>query len=175
MLDRNGWDGSFGQVEHYIESLLPAWVLSMLEKPAEGLCNYMPGDFCDEVTGLSEAVVAMKPPQSNMTLGKIVAMQLIYDLSAACTSIVAQDQSGAVHHGRNLDYPIPGLRNLTAMITFTKGGKTLYNGTTFVGYIGLLTGQSPVFSVTVDERSACLACCVAGASCACSLFNVSVQ
>jgi len=31
------------------------------------------------------------------------------------------------------DYPIPGLRNLTAKIMFTRGGEVEYYGTTFLG------------------------------------------
>ena len=35
----------------------------------------------------------------------------------ACTSIVAQDTSGVVHHGRNLDWKLPNyLRNLTVQV-----------------------------------------------------------
>ena len=52
------------------------------------------------------------------------------------------------------DYSIPGLRNLTAKIVFTRGGEVQYYGTTFVGYVGLLTGMRPhAFSVSVNERT----------------------
>ncbi len=36
----------------------------------------------------------------------------------ACTSIVAEDETGNVFHGRNLDWDIPDyLRNLTVQVT----------------------------------------------------------
>ena len=39
---------------------------------------------------------------------------------SACTSIVAQDTHGVVHHGRNLDWNIPSyLRNLTVQVLTT--------------------------------------------------------
>lgn len=38
-------------------------------------------------------------------------------------------------------------------VEFTRGGKLHYIGTTFAGYVGLLTGMRPgVFSISVDER-----------------------
>lgn len=56
-------------------------------------------------------------------------------------------------HGRNLDYPITGLNNLTARVAFTRNGTVEYYGTAFTGYVGLLTGMRPNgFSVSVDER-----------------------
>jgi hypothetical protein len=41
---------------------------------------------------------------TGVTLGKLVLMNLIYDLSAGCTSIVAQTSNGRMLHARNLDY-----------------------------------------------------------------------
>lgn len=35
------------------------------------------------------------------------------------------------------DYPIPGLRNLTAKVVFTRGDEVEYYGTTFLGYAAL--------------------------------------
>lgn len=41
-------------------------------------------------------------------------------MPSACTSIVAQDTKGVVHHGRNLDWNIPNyLRNLTVQVPTT--------------------------------------------------------
>lgn len=82
-------------------------------------------------------------------------MNLIYSFTAACTSIVAELEDGHMVHARNLDYDIPDLRNLTASVAFTRGGKTLYHCTVFAGYAGCLTGMRPGgFSVSVDQRMA---------------------
>ncbi|XP_072601547.1 N-acylethanolamine-hydrolyzing acid amidase isoform X2 [Vulpes vulpes] len=71
-----------------------------------------------------------------------------------CTSIVAQDSRGHIYHGRNLDYPFENFLNkLTVDVQFIKNGKVAFTGTTFVGYVGLWTGQSPYkFTVSGDER-----------------------
>nr|6DXZ_B Chain B, N-acylethanolamine acid amidase beta-subunit [Oryctolagus cuniculus]6DY0_B Chain B, N-acylethanolamine acid amidase beta-subunit [Oryctolagus cuniculus]6DY1_B Chain B, N-acylethanolamine acid amidase beta-subunit [Oryctolagus cuniculus] len=71
-----------------------------------------------------------------------------------CTSIVAQDSRGHVYHGRNLDYPYGSiLRKLTVDVQFLKNGQIAFTGTTFIGYVGLWTGQSPhKFTVSGDER-----------------------
>ncbi|XP_064918988.1 N-acylethanolamine-hydrolyzing acid amidase isoform X2 [Columba livia] len=71
-----------------------------------------------------------------------------------CTSIVAQDDKGNIYHGRNLDYDfVDILRKVTVDVQFTRRGQIAYQGTTFLGYVGLWTGQSPhKFTVSGDER-----------------------
>ncbi|XP_073397278.1 N-acylethanolamine-hydrolyzing acid amidase-like isoform X2 [Dendrobates tinctorius] len=71
-----------------------------------------------------------------------------------CTSIIAQDDKGNVYHGRNLDYDFPDiLRKLTMDLDFIQNEKVAYTGTTFLGYVGLWTGQRPyVFTVSGDAR-----------------------
>jgi len=60
----------------------------------------------------------------------------------ACTSVVAQDASGAILHGRNLDWNLPeALRHLVADITFTRGGKPVFTGTGAVGFVGFFNGM----------------------------------
>jgi len=81
-----------------------------------------------------------------------------YELSDACTSIIARTPSGKVYHGRNMDFWdgiffTGALKNLTAQVNWQKGGKTVLVSTQFVGYAGILSGMSPeVFSVTIDSR-----------------------
>ena len=53
-------------------------------------------------------------------------MNLYYELTAFCTSIVAQRSNGTIYHGRNLDYGIPGLQNLTIEVDFVSDGQVLY-------------------------------------------------
>ncbi|KAM8906501.1 N-acylethanolamine-hydrolyzing acid amidase [Lycaon pictus] len=71
-----------------------------------------------------------------------------------CTSIVAQDSRGHIYHGQNLDYPFENFLNkLTVDVQFIKNGQVAFTGTTFVGYVGLWTGQSPYkFTVSGNER-----------------------
>jgi hypothetical protein len=83
--------------------------------------------------------------------------QIAYELTD-CTSIVAHDSNGVIHHVRNLDFGegmgfTNVLRNLTAHVEFQRGGKPLYEAGVFGGYIGVLSGMMPSgFSVSVDTR-----------------------
>ena len=77
-----------------------------------------------------------------------------------CTSVVAQDPSGEVWHGRNLDWNLPAvLRQFVIDIAFTKGGKTYMTGTGLVGFVGLMNAIRPPgadgaggFSFSMDAR-----------------------
>jgi N-acylethanolamine-hydrolysing acid amidase len=53
-------------------------------------------------------------------------MNLFYDLTSACTSIVAQTHNGSIIHGRNLDYSLPNLQNITLKVNFTSRGQLVY-------------------------------------------------
>ncbi|PNI82838.1 NAAA isoform 6 [Pan troglodytes] len=90
----------------------------------------------------------------NLSLADCLLVNLAYESSAFCTSIVAQDSRGHIYHGRNLDYPFGNiLRKLTVDVQFLKNGQIAFTGTTFIGYVGLWTGQSPhKFTVSGDER-----------------------
>jgi len=86
-------------------------------------------------------------------VGTAVLLNLIYEVEAGCTSIIYQSQNGQLYHGRNLDFNLHKvLSDLTIQVEFQKSGKTIYRGTTFVGYVGLLTGCSDTICVSVDER-----------------------
>lgn len=71
-----------------------------------------------------------------------------------CTSIVAEDKEGHIYHGRNLDWNLDvELRKLVIDIEYQKGGKTVYTGTSFVGFSGILNGIRPgVLSASIDAR-----------------------
>ena len=98
-----------------------------------------------------------------MTVGELLIANFLYELTAyrsrgsskACTSIVAESEQGTIFHGRNLDYSFQTtiLEKATIVVDFQSKGVTRYSGTTFVGYIGLLTGQKPnKFTISLDER-----------------------
>jgi N-acylethanolamine-hydrolysing acid amidase len=92
---------------------------------------------------------------SNVPLGDVVAINLLYDMTAWCTSIVAADDDGVIFHGRNLDYAgLPLLRNLTFVGQYiNSNGDILYTGAPFFGYVGLWTGfKYDAFSLSGDER-----------------------
>ncbi|XP_035689608.1 N-acylethanolamine-hydrolyzing acid amidase-like [Branchiostoma floridae] len=133
-------------VKDMITSLVPEEALPLLDVLTSDLDQYLPHPFAGEMRGIANC--------TGINLGEIVTLNLAYDLTAFCTSIVAQDSKGTIWHGRNLDYGFGDfLRNITVMADFQTKGQTLYTTTTYLGYVGALTGQRPNgFTVSVDER-----------------------
>ena len=72
----------------------------------------------------------------------------------ACTSIVAQDPSGTVFHGRNMDWNLPdNLRNITVQADFLKNGTVIFTAAVTTGFVGIVTGMNKRgFSLTINER-----------------------
>eukprot|EP00483_Globobulimina_turgida_P010005 UN10024 len=92
---------------------------------------------------------------SGLTLTDVITVNLVYDLTAMCTSIVAVDPAGKVYHARNFDFPTV-LRNDTVNLLFVDAeNNTLYEMTTAAGYVGVPSGMKPnAFAITMDERYA---------------------
>jgi len=91
---------------------------------------------------------------ANMPVGAAVLLNIFYEIEAGCTSIVAQDSRGIIVHGRNLDFMLAEtLRHLVCNVKFQRSGKTVYEGITYAGYVGLLTGvRKGSFAVSIDQR-----------------------
>ncbi|XP_062271556.1 N-acylethanolamine-hydrolyzing acid amidase-like [Scomber scombrus] len=128
-----------------IDSTIPKWVHQAVTPIVVSLEKYVPQPYAGEIRGLAS--------HFGGSLSDVILLNFAYEVSAFCTSIVAQDKNGHVYHGRNLDYPHEVLRNLTIDINFLKNGEVAYRGTSFAGYVSLWTGQSPnKFTVSGDQR-----------------------
>ncbi|XP_067444360.1 N-acylethanolamine-hydrolyzing acid amidase-like [Thunnus thynnus] len=128
-----------------IDSTVPKWVHHAIAPAVMSLEKYLPQPYAGEIRGMAS--------HFGGSVSDVILLNFAYEISAFCTSIVAQDKNGHVYHGRNLDYPHPVLRNLTVNIIFLKNGEVAYYGTSFAGYVGLWTGQSPnKFTVSGDQR-----------------------
>uniref|UniRef100_A0A1A7XEB1 N-acylethanolamine-hydrolyzing acid amidase n=1 Tax=Iconisemion striatum TaxID=60296 RepID=A0A1A7XEB1_9TELE len=128
-----------------IDATVPKWVHQAVKPVVKALDKYVPQPYAGEIRGMSTVMGG--------DLANIIMLNFAYEITAFCTSILAQDTHGNVYHGRNLDYPHPVLRNLTINVVFLKNGKVAYRGTSFAGYVGLWTGQSPYkFTVSGDQR-----------------------
>ncbi|XP_076853928.1 N-acylethanolamine-hydrolyzing acid amidase-like [Brachyhypopomus gauderio] len=128
-----------------IDSIVPKWVHDALKPVVRALEKFVPQPYAGEITGMASYYES--------DISDVILLNFAYEVSAFCTSIVAQDTKGNIYHGRNLDYPYDVLRNLTIDILFIKNGKVAYRGTSFAGYVGLWTGQSAnKFTVSGDER-----------------------
>ncbi|CAK7316016.1 N-acylethanolamine-hydrolyzing acid amidase [Vulpes lagopus] len=131
---------------HILGNQVPRWVHALMGKAVGELARLLPPPFTDEIRGMCQVL--------DYSLADCLLLNLAYESTAFCTSIVAQDSRGHIYHGRNLDYPFENFLNkLTVDVQFIKNGKVAFTGTTFVGYVGLWTGQSPYkFTVSGDER-----------------------
>ncbi|CAJ0921791.1 unnamed protein product, partial [Mesorhabditis belari] len=106
-----------------------------------------PAPYSDEIQGIADVV--------GIPVEQIAMMNVFYELSRWCTSIVAESSDNSMWHARNLDFGqlfiwdpeietwdlTDTLRQVTVNINFMKGGKLLYKGTTFAGHTGIITGM----------------------------------
>jgi hypothetical protein len=92
---------------------------------------------------------------SNLSFGEVFLVNFIYEILAACTSIVSLDKHGNIIHGRNLDYPFqPYLANLTVHLEFYRNGELLFEGDGDAGFLGVVTGLKPnAFGISINERN----------------------
>lgn len=128
-----------------IDSTIPAWVHHAIKPVVRALERFTPQPYAAEIRGMAAIY--------GSDISDILLLNFAYEVSAFCTSIVAQDTKGRIYHGRNLDYPHIVLKNLTIDIQFIKNGEVAYRGTSFAGYVGLWTGQSKnKFTVTGNQR-----------------------
>lgn len=132
---------------------LPSEVINIADFLGKELETLLPSPYKEEIQGFADVI--------GIPVGELFFLNLAYDLTAHCTSIVAQTSDGKILHARNLDTPRdPGFQKLmgvtrksTFIVHFQEQGKTIYSGVTTAGYIGLLTGQKPnTFTITLDER-----------------------
>ena len=145
------------QILSFAENFLPESVLETIKRMNLDLVNDLPYPYGAELLGIARAV--------NLTTAEALVSNLVYELTGfefssgkgirACTSVVAQASNGTIYHMRNLDYEfMETLNKFTVEVSFMENDKVSYTGTTFVGYVGLLTGQKPHrFSVSLNQRN----------------------
>merc|ERR1711991_30031 len=155
---------------------VPAAVLSLIKWAAARL------DYIGNISADIKAEMKALAAGMHMDLGTIVALSYLYELRALgpkanttgplppaaragqglCTSIVSQSASnGAVLHVRNMDWNLPNnVRNLTFKGLFQRGGKTVFEGACFLGFVGMASGFATPpaangasrYGVTINER-----------------------
>jgi N-acylethanolamine-hydrolysing acid amidase len=71
-----------------------------------------------------------------------------------CTSILSEDSEGHIWHGRNLDWNLdPLVKVLTVDVDYQRSNKTVFTGTTLVGFVGVVNGIRPgAWSYSLDAR-----------------------
>ncbi len=99
-----------------LEQKIPSAVLPLAEKVALYLDTVFDEPYPGEMKGFAEAV--------NLSLPDVILANMYYDLTAYCTSIVAQDEQGDIFHARNLDYAnTDAFRNMSIHVDFLRNGK----------------------------------------------------
>uniref|UniRef100_A0A0N4VX65 CBAH domain-containing protein n=1 Tax=Haemonchus placei TaxID=6290 RepID=A0A0N4VX65_HAEPC len=95
-------------------------------------------------------------------------LNIFYELSRFCTSIVAQPPGNRdMYHARNLDFGqffvwniaaqswdlTESLKKVTMNLNFVRNGTLLFKGTTLAGHVGILTGMKPnAFSLSMNAK-----------------------
>lgn len=88
---------------------------------------------------------------TGIDLGRLVLMNVAYELEGVCTSIVAQDAQGNLFHARNLDFGLflgwdqtnktwkvaEALRPLLFNAHFVRNGTELYKSVAYAGIVSL--------------------------------------
>lgn len=107
---------------------------------------YHDQELLEEFRAVSESI--------GVNLGGVFLMNHLYEILALCTSIVTQNSTGHIIHGRNLDYPFKEyLGNLSIKVEYLKNGKVLFVADTIAGFSGIVTGyKSGYFGVSINER-----------------------
>ena len=143
-----------------VNELVPSSVAKLMKLVSgEFIEKVFPHPYGAELVGIAQSLGI---PPADLLVANLVYEITAYNHSGArligCTSIVAQAENGTIYHARNLDYGggsslTDMLRNVTIIVDFKENGQTVYTGTTFAGYIGLLTGTRPnKFTVSLNER-----------------------
>lgn len=141
-------DKTFGKtIFHLIDDYLPL------------LLQTLPEEYYKELLGISNA--------TELPVGEVTLFNVFYEFNSLCTSIVMEDSSGSMYHGRNLDFGFmlgwdsqnstwlvtEYLRPLIVKVDFQRNHKSLFTSVNFGGYIGVLTGlKKNAFSLSVNER-----------------------
>ena len=126
---------------------IPKEMLALMESQAPALLAYIPSEYAGEIVGIAHS--------TGISVTEMVLINILYDITAACTSIVAQTTDNKILHARNLDYSLPDdLRNITIIVNAVRNNRIVYTGVTYAGMVGLATGQKPnSFTISLNQRN----------------------
>ncbi|VBB18291.1 hypothetical protein YASMINEVIRUS_754 [Yasminevirus sp. GU-2018] len=128
-----------------LDSIVPSGFIFKLVEWILAVCVYLNiVYYSDEIKAISK--------YTKISVGRLVILQLYYELNAHCTSILTNTDSG-VCLTRTMDWDLDLLKDLTIIVDFTKNNQVLFSATTWVGYVGIFTGvKQDVFAVSLNYR-----------------------
>ncbi|XP_069167788.1 acid ceramidase isoform X1 [Procambarus clarkii] len=148
-----------GHVKNLTISLLGMKVFNIINNNLEKISTTLPYPYNEEVIGIAKAV--------DLPVSEITLYNIFYEIFTLCTSIIVQDTSGNIYHGRNLDFGLfmgwdpkehtwevaELLKHLVVQLEWQKEKAIAYKSISFVGYIGVITGvKKDHFTFSLDER-----------------------
>jgi hypothetical protein len=136
-----GWNATFGAIIADFESMIPGghqWFVSHDDQLIKLLDHY-PEEYAREIRGMYATCTDLGH-EDDILLGQLAALQLYYEMTAFCTGIIVETPEGEILHGRNMDYGLPGLKGVTVDATFKEGDVELFRSTSYIGYVGVVTG-----------------------------------
>jgi len=85
-------------------------------------------------------------------VSRVILMQLMYELSTCCTSSIINTKKNPIMV-RTMDWALDSLDPLTINLNVMKGGRVIYQATTWVGYVGILTAVRPEsYAIAINYR-----------------------
>ncbi|XP_069167810.1 acid ceramidase isoform X2 [Procambarus clarkii] len=148
-------------VKDLIKSVVGETIFKIIMNNLSKVATTLPYPFYEELVGISTF--------SELPLSTITMYNIFYEAFTLCTSIIAQDPSGYLYHGRNLDTGVflgwdkknhtwkvaEKLKPLTVQLNWKKNGTTLFRSLSFAGYVGVLTAvKEDKFTFSLDKRFA---------------------
>lgn len=122
-------------------------------------------DLNDTIKSVYGDYVKAYPERMKETAGVALAMhvnpvvafaiELLYEIDAGCTALLAKDKNGDIILSHNLDFTLAGLfRKAYISADYIKDHKVLFSCSGIAGYIGvLMCVKHGKFSITINERA----------------------
>jgi len=122
------------------------WEVRSMAVQLASLVDYFLADYGTEVKSAASGC--------GLSTGEMLLLNLAYELSDFCTSIVAKNDKGLISHARSQDFDT-SLRNVTIQVIAIRGsGEEIYRSTTFAGFVGIPTGMvKNKFSISLNARA----------------------
>jgi hypothetical protein len=127
-----GWDYTFKPVLDFIHQIVPLSDWQRFDKELQfAASKIVGGELTDEVKGMYQAAIDIGRGNET-TVSELLFFQVFYEILMECTAILTHDSEGRVVHARNMDMGLT-VKNITAQVTWTKGGKPVMVTTQFLG------------------------------------------
>lgn len=107
--------------------------------------SYNP-EYAEEISAIAQL--------AECDLGEVFWLNMMYEVSTFCTSIIIQDENNNIFHGRNLDWGLKlQMEQLQYTGLFYSNGSILFKASLIAGSVGFITGEKPgVFTISADQR-----------------------